>query len=276
MNYYSVLGVNRDATQKELKQAYKKQSMKYHPDRPDGDENEFKKVNEAYSALSDPQKRQMYDQFGTIDPQQAQAQQHQYHFHSGDINDILNQFGFNNSFHQRPMRNSDINIGVDITLADIYHGKNITVAYRTARNEEKTVNIEIPRGLRPGQKIRYAGMGNTEDPRLTPGDLFAHIRVHTMAGWDIDGINLLTVKEVSTLDLITGTKITIHTPEGKNIEMKIPAGTDPETVFSLSNAGLPDRKTAQQGHILVRIKGKTPKLADTTLRDRIEQIKQNL
>ena len=79
MDYYEILGVSRNASTTEIKKAYKKQSMQHHPDRTGGDDTQFKKVNEAYSALKDPQKKQMYDQFGTADPQQAQSQQ-QSHF----------------------------------------------------------------------------------------------------------------------------------------------------------------------------------------------------
>ena len=79
MDYYELLGVPRNATESDLKKAYKKQSMQHHPDRNGGSDSKFKEINEAYSALKDPQKRQMYDQYGTADPQQAQAQQ-QSHF----------------------------------------------------------------------------------------------------------------------------------------------------------------------------------------------------
>ena len=99
MDYYNVLGVDRNASEEQLKKAYKKQSMQHHPDRNGGSEEKFKQINEAYSALKDPQKRQMYDQYGTTDPQQAGGFRSQ-HFNGGgfngafDINDLMGQFGF--------------------------------------------------------------------------------------------------------------------------------------------------------------------------------------
>ena len=121
MDYYDILGVDKTASDSELKKAYKKQSMQHHPDR-GGDEAKFKEVNEAYSALKDPEKRQMYDQFGTTDPQQQGFSQNgtTFHFNGGDMNDIFSTFfgdgfaGANSPFRQRQMRNQDITIAADI------------------------------------------------------------------------------------------------------------------------------------------------------------------
>ena len=126
MDYYDILGVDKTASDSELKKAYKKQSMQHHPDR-GGDEAKFKEVNEAYSALKDPEKRQMYDQFGTTDPHQQGFSQNgtTFHFNGGDMNDIFSTFfgdgfaGANSPFRQRQMRNQDITIAADIELEDI-------------------------------------------------------------------------------------------------------------------------------------------------------------
>ena len=132
MDYYNVLGVDRNASEEQLKKAYKKQSMQHHPDRNGGSEEKFKQINEAYSALKDPQKRQMYDQYGTTDPQQAGGFRSQ-HFNGGgfngafDINDLMGQFGFG---ARQQMRNNDITIGCNITIAEVYTGKNVLATYR--------------------------------------------------------------------------------------------------------------------------------------------------
>ena len=121
MDYYNVLGVDRNASEEQLKKAYKKASMQHHPDRNGGNEEKFKQINEAYSALKDPEKRQMYDQYGTTDPQQAGFRSQ--HFNGGgfaggfDINDLMSQFGFG---ARQQMRNSDITIGCNITIAEVY------------------------------------------------------------------------------------------------------------------------------------------------------------
>ena len=114
MDYYNVLGVNRNASDKELKQAYKKLSMQHHPDRTGGSDEKFKQVNEAYSTLKDPQKRQAYDN--------PQPQFNSQHFNQGgfqggfDINDLMGQFGFGG---RQQMRNQDITIGCNISISEV-------------------------------------------------------------------------------------------------------------------------------------------------------------
>ena len=106
MDYYNVLGVDKSASESELKSAYKKASMQHHPDRTGGDDSQFKKINEAYSALKDPQKRQMYDQFGTTDPQQQGFNPGggtSFHFNGGDVNEVFSRF-FGEGFAQPQRR----------------------------------------------------------------------------------------------------------------------------------------------------------------------------
>ena len=128
MDYYDILGVSKSASDKELKSAYKKKSMEHHPDRTGGSDEKFKEVNEAYQVLSNPEKRQMYDQFGTADPQQAGPQGYQnFHFTSDgfqggiDINEMMRQFGmggFGHPFGQRqaPIKNEDITVIIPIAV----------------------------------------------------------------------------------------------------------------------------------------------------------------
>ena len=144
MDYYDLLGVSRQASDKDLKNAFKNKAREHHPDK-GGDPEKFKQVNEAYQNLSDPQKRQMYDQFGTTDPQQAGFNQGGQTFHfTGDgfgggfnINDIMNQFGMG-GFGQRQMANQDVTIGCRITLNEIYTGKNVIANYRLNNGQEQT------------------------------------------------------------------------------------------------------------------------------------------
>ena len=135
-NYYDILGVPRNASDKDLKDAFKKKAMQYHPDR-GGSEEQFKKLNEAYDVLKDPQKKSMYDQFGTTNPQQNPRGQ-EYHFH-GDINveDIFNSFFGDNHGHpffgrgfQQRHRNQNITIAADIELEDVVYGKKLIASYR--------------------------------------------------------------------------------------------------------------------------------------------------
>ena len=274
MDYYDLLGVSRQASEKELKNAFKKKAMQYHPDK-GGDPEKFKQINEAYQNLSDPQKRQMYDQFGTVNPQQqAGPQGFSFNFGGGpggfDINDLMGQFGFN----QRQMRNEDITIGCRITLREVYTGKNIIATYRLRTGQEQTVDIKLPPGVSPGDKIRYAGMGQKDIPNAPPGDLFVQIQVQNEKNWDIVNRDLLTIVEINVLELITGTTTFIQTPEGRQIKLNIPPGTQPNTVFNVTGKGLPDRRTGAHGNVHVRVNGVVPRNLDRNAINEIDRIRK--
>jgi len=273
MDYYNVLGVNRNASEEQLKKAYKKASMQHHPDRNGGSEEKFKQINEAYSALKDPEKRQMYDQFGTTDPQQAGGFRSQ-HFNNGgfaggfDINDLMGQFGFG---ARQQMRNSDITIGCNISIAEVYTGKNVLATYRLNNGREQTVDIKIPVGVRNGDKVRYSGMGQHDIQQIPPGDLFVQVVIQSTNEFEVHGLDLITSKRLNILKLITGIYATISVPGGAKVNLNIPGGTQPGTVLKITGKGLPNRQ-GNPGNILVKIIGQTPSgLSDADKRI-IEQI----
>lgn len=273
MDYYNVLGVDRNASEEQLKKAYKKQSMQHHPDRNGGSEEKFKQINEAYSALKDPQKRQMYDQYGTTDPQQAGGFRSQ-HFNGGgfngafDINDLMGQFGFG---ARQQMRNNDITIGCNITIAEVYTGKNVLATYRLNNGREQTVDIKIPVGVRNGDKVRYTGMGQHDIQQIPPGDLYVQVVIQSTNEFEINGLDLITSKRINTLKLITGTYSNIKVPGGANVNLNIPGGTQPGTVLKVTGKGLPNRQ-GNPGNILVKIIGQTPTSINEADKSLIEQI----
>ena len=166
MDYYNILGVNRGADNNELKHAYKKASMKHHPDR-GGDAEKFKEVNEAYSTLKDPQKRQQYDN------PQAQAQFNTQNM-NGNFGDIFAQFGFRQQ--QQQQRNPDVTIAVDITLEECVTGKQVLATFRLRNGREETVDINIPPGAINGNQVRYQGLGEEIIPGPR-GNLIVQIQV---------------------------------------------------------------------------------------------------
>lgn len=269
MDYYQVLNIPRSASDDDIRKAYKKKSMEHHPDR-GGDEEEFKKVNEAYQALKDPQKRQMYDQFGTTDPQQHGPRD--FNFRSGpggfDINDIMSQFGFG---ARQQMRNRDITIGVNVSLEEVYTGKQIIASYRLANGKEQTVDLNIPVGIRHGDKIRFKGMGQHDIQQIPPGDLFVQINVMSTHEFEVHGLDLITARKINVLKLVTGTEIDIKTPNGHTITMYVKAGTQPGTTLRLTGKGLPNRQ-GNPGSILVKIQGQVPQSMDPKDIEQIEQI----
>lgn len=275
MDYYERLGVDRNADDKQLKSAFKKKSMEYHPDR-GGDSEKFKEINEAYQALKDPQKRQMYDQFGTTDPQQANFSSDHFGpqgFHgSFDINDLFSQFGFNQG---RQQRNKDIRLRMNIHFKDIFRHKADTISYQLPSGKQEILDIRFPPGIKTGDQMNLTGYGDDSIKQLPRGNLIVQFNVIPDKDWERNGLNIITQKNVDILDLILGTTIEIVTPTGKSISLNIPKGSKPGTTFSISNYGIPDTQTGKQGNIHVKLNGTMPKLNDTELK-KIQEVKNGI
>tara|TARA_B100001013_G_scaffold308071_1_gene211891 strand:- start:987 stop:1865 length:879 start_codon:yes stop_codon:yes gene_type:complete len=281
-NYYDILGVPRNASKKDVKDAFKKKAMQYHPDR-GGNEEQFKEINEAYDVLKDPQKKSTYDQFGTTNPQQRPRGQ-EYHFHGANVNinveDIFNQmFGDNeggNPFFGRGFqrqRNQNITIAADITLEDIVTGKKVIASYRLPNGQEQTVNIEIPRGVRPGDTISFRGMGGNEYfSGRQAGDLHVKIRVKKHPIYEVDGLDLYITKNVDLFDLILGTTIKVDTLHGKKLNVTVPPGSNPGTTFSVHEQGLPDHRSGVTGRLFIKVNGLTPRVTNEKAKERLKKI----
>jgi curved DNA-binding protein len=259
MDYYSTLGVSKNASDKELKQAYKKASMQHHPDR-GGDENKFKEINEAYSTLKDPQKRQQYD-----NPQPQFNSQNMGGM--GGFEDLFAQFGFR---QQQQQRNPDI-----ITLEECISGKQLLATYRLRNGKEETVDITIPPGANDGNMVRYQGLGEQiiQGPR---GNLIVKIQVRRHPIFEKDGINLIMKHKVSVFDLLLGCQNNIPTLEGGTIRLSIPQGTKPGVTFNVSGHGLPDIHNGRKGNMYVVIDAYTPKIEDPVYLIKLKEIKDRL
>ncbi len=274
MDYYSTLGVGRNATPDEIKKAYRKMAMQHHPDR-GGDETTFKQISEAYEVLSDPQKKQMVDM--GVDPKNqhqgggfSQNGPFEFHFGSHNFEDIFGNFGFG-GFRNHVQRNKTISLIVDLTLEDVLNGKDLDAEVSIPGGKKKIINISIPSGIDEGQQIRYQGMGDTTIPNIPAGDLIVNIRVRPHRFFRREGDNLVIEKVISVWDAMLGTKIEINTLDGKDLEITVPAGTQPDTVLSCRHEGLPNMRTKQRGQLLVKVKIKIPK---TLNNEQIETIKK--
>lgn len=278
MDYYATLGLKRGASQDEIKKAYRSMAMKHHPDR-GGDEKKFKEISAAYDVLSNPEKKQMFD--AGVDPNNSQSHRgfnqgpFEFHFGTGDLNDIFGGFGFG-GFGQRPMRrNKSFNINVEITLEDVLNGKDIDAEIGIPNGKSKMINIAIPPGIEHGQQIKYSGMGDSSIPDIRPGDLIVNVYVRPHSMFRREGDNIVLEKQISVWDALLGTEIEIITLDKKTLKISIPQGTQPETIMSCKGEGLPNVRTKQRGNLLIKIKINIPKNINDQQKLLIEKLKNN-
>ena len=276
MDYYSILGVPRTASPEELKTAYKKLSMQHHPDR-GGNEAKFKEINEAYSTLRDPHKKTMYDHQQTAG-QGGFGFNQPGHGHPNPFGGTPFEHMFGQGFAQQRQtpRNRDITVQADILLVDVLHGKNLIIQYRLSSGHIETVTVDVPKGAKHGDTIQYAGLGDNGHPRYPRGNLLVQIRIKKSKLWIRDDDNLITKQVINVFDLLLGCVIIITTLDNKQLELKIPQGTKPGTKFSIPGYGLPNMHSSKNGNMHVSIDVEIPKITDTNVLDKINQIKNEI
>lgn len=276
-DYYSVLGIKKDSSDDEIKKAYRKQAMKYHPDRNEGDtkaESKFKDISEAYAVLSDKKKRREYDQFGSEGFHQKFSQEDI--FRDFDVNDILRGFGFGSNAgdphqgrggfpgegnpFQRPRPESvkpatlikELSIGFE--EAALGAQKNISIS-RNGVVEE--TSIKIPSGVTNGKILRLKEKGHLSPDGKNQGDLHLKIRVLPHPLFSRDAQNVLVDSEVKLTDALLGTTIEVQTLNGIK-SVKIPPGIQNNSKLRLKEVGIKS-SSGVQGDQLVNIKIAIPK-----------------
>jgi curved DNA-binding protein len=288
MDYYSTLGVGKNATDDDIKKAYRKLAMKHHPDR-GGDEATFKKISEAYDILSDPQKKQIVDLGG--DPKNQGGGGYgnsfnqgpfEFHFNTGGVppgmEDIFDRFNFGAGFGRRPaQKNKTLNISIEITLEDVLNGKDINAEITIpGSGKNRMINIAIPAGIEHGQQIRYEGMGDDAIRELRPGDLIVNVNVRPHSQFRREHSDLVLEKSVLVWDAIIGSTIDIETLDGKTLTINIPQGTKHGTILSCRGEGLPIMRSRNRGNLLIMIKVDMPKNLSTSQLDKIKLLRDTL
>jgi len=277
-DYYNILGVKKDASDAEIKKAYRKLAMKYHPDHTKGDkgaEEKFKKISDAYAVLSDKDKRKEYDTFGSEGFHQRFSQEDI--FRGFDFGDIFREFGFGGtdfsggrggarrfSFgqgspfnfgggqQQARVKGSDLVYELPLTLREVATGVSKTISFQhQGRNENLTV--KIPKGLITGKQLRLAGKGNPSPYGGPPGDLYIKSKVLDDAEFSAQEYDLYLNQELKLSEAILGVTVSVPTIEGRQLSLKIPPGTRHGTKMRLSGHGLPHMKKDRKGDLYVRI-----------------------
>lgn len=242
MTHYETLGIAKEATQDEIKQAYRKLAMMYHPDRNRDNkeaEEKFKAINEANEILSDESKRQAYDRGG-----QPFGQGGFQGF--GSMEDVINQmFGqhFNQHgftvFRNGVVQNRDITLGLTISLEDAYEGKQIPVKFNVPSGRVVELLINVPSGVESGVKIRYQGQGDQANSSLPPGDLYVVIQINEHQTFHRTGTTLETKIKVDAITAMVGGKVKVACIDGTILDIPVPAGTQPFSKIRVSKRGMP-------------------------------------
>ena len=282
-DYYKILGVQKNASDEEIKKAYRKLAMKYHPDHTKGDkdaEEKFKKISEAYAVLSDKEKRKEYDTFGSEGFRQRFSQEDI--FRGFDFGDIFREFGFgggnfshgggggrrfsfgagspfNSSGAQQrnQAKGSDLVYELPLTLREVATGTSKVITFQHQGRSEN-LTVKIPKGLIAGKKLRLAGKGEPSPYGGPAGNLYIKSQVLNDPVFSSENYDLYINRELTLSEVILGTTVSVPTIDDKQLSLKIPPGTKPGTKMRLSNHGLPDMKDNKKGDLYVRIQVKIP------------------
>ncbi len=270
-DYYKTLGIEKTADPEDIKKAYRKLALKYHPDRNPNNreaEEKFKKISEAYAVLSDPEKRKQYDNFGSDQFSQKFSQEDI--FRDFDINQILRDIGFGGVgggggrrgaytfrtgdpfgdifgpgrqkyYQAQPQKGEDLQYNLNITLEESVFGSDKKIALQNGRQVNE-INVKIPAGISTGKKLRLTGKGGAGQQGGPTGDLYLNINVMPHPIFARDGNDIFIEKSILFTQAVLGTSIDVPTIDGTIKRVKIPSGTQNGTKIRMKGLSAPALK----------------------------------
>lgn len=296
-DYYKILGVDKNSGVDDIKKAYRKLALKWHPDKNPNNkaaEENFKKISEAYAVLSDSEKRKNYDIYGSADQFRQRYSQEDI-FKDFDLNDILRSFGFggfrrgggsrtfrttggggfnsysgggdpfsdlfgggSQSFSHTPQKGQDLQYNLSITLEESVFGADKKLALQKEDSVEE-INIKIPPGINAGKKLRLTGKGGSGIDSGPPGDLYLNISILPHPIFARDGNDLHIEKTISYTQAVLGTTIDIPTIEGTTKRIKVSPGTQNNTKIRMKGYGVSGLKGSGKGDQFVKVTVNIPK-----------------
>ncbi len=285
-DYYQVLGVARDAGEAEIKKAFRKLAMKYHPDRNDSKEAEdkFKEINEAYAVLGDADKRKQYDMFGAEGFGRRFTREDI--FSNFDLGSVFEEMGlggrggrggfdFSSIFGSRgggqrgfnpfaggrggraPSKGRDIETEVTIGFHEAFHGGERSIEISGPDGPE-SLSVKVPRGIRTGQTLRVRGKGHSGANGGGRGDLRLKVNVADHPQFKVRGDDVEIEVDTALTDIVLGGSVDVSTPSGEQRSVRVPAGTQAGTRVRLRGEGMP-RRDGSRGDLLARLVVKTPR-----------------
>ena len=287
-DYYEILGVNRGATPEEIKKAYRKLAVQYHPDKNPGDkaaEEKFKEASNAYSVLSDPEKRRMYDIRGHAGVEGMGFEGYRNMddiFRHINLDDIFGRGGFGgfggfgdafgDAFGQQrttaPPRGRDIRMNVTVPFEDAVLG-----SMKEVNVQGKPLRLKIPPGIQDGKTLRIQGYGESFGSGIS-GDLLVTVSVQPHPTLTREGADLLTDAKVSMTTAALGGSVRVQTLTG-DVDLKIPPGAQPGQQFRLRGRGGVD-PSGRKGDLRVRLMVEIPKSLSRKQRNLLKEFDKTL
>lgn len=307
-DYYKILGIPKNASAKELKSAYRKLAMKYHPDRNKGDktlEGKFKEINEAYAVLGNAEKRKQYDMFGAEGFERRFTQDDI--FRDFDVGSIFKEFRFGgggrsqsqNIFGQfftgggprnrsrssaygngfggfngpEGVRGRDLVYELTMTLEEAASPTSKVVTYQLDGRQE-TVSVKIPAGISSGKKLRLPGKGQPGSYGGPKGDLYVQVKILEHPVFRREGDDLYMEKEIKFSEAVSGIEIEVPTIDQKTLRLKIPPGTQCNAKFRLRGYGMPRMDGTGRGDAYAQIIVSVPKKLNKKQRALLKEMEE--
>jgi DnaJ-class molecular chaperone len=247
-DFYSVLGIDKQATESQIRQAYRRLASQHHPDK-GGDTERFQEIQQAYDVLGDPQRRKEYD-----NPAPRMHSMPGFGF-----GDIFQMFG---AQFRDPRSVSTARLQIWVSLADAITGGDRTIAVSSPAGQHN-IEINIPKGIEDGASVRY--------PNLAPGgmDLVIQFRIRPEPGWERQNEHLIHDVAVSIWDLMLGGEIAVRTLGGRDLSVSLPANTQPGSLLRVRGHGVPHRSNTGAGDLFVRVGARLPTRISPQLQDLI-------